>query len=133
MDIIPLIPYASLVLAAYAAFTGHFMSKDEAKRESRLELLEKQTALFWKMVEQHMTTVLHSPHTPDLDVYLERYRQGENLGTSEVKDFSRRLLTMINDPKELQGNRTSAVFLLAALNLRYKLGIDPTTPFRHQS
>ena len=124
-DVLTLLPYATFGLAAYAAVRGHYISREQARRDARLDVVEKQVALFWGMVEQHMTTVLHSPHTPVLDVLLEKYQAGVRFNPEEARALSQMLLEIINDPLEQQGNRTGAVFLLAALDVRYDLGLGP--------
>lgn len=126
MDLSPLIPYAGFLVSTGALLRSHFVSRDAAQTDARLDVLEKQMGLFWKLVEQHMTTVLHSPHTPDLDKLLEKYQSGEALTEEEADDLAHRLVTLINDSSEVQGNRAGAVFLLAALNVRYKLEEFPS-------
>lgn len=127
MDLISFLPLTSLALGTYAAVSQGFVSKANAQRDQDIALLKKQGDLFWKMVEQHMTTVLHSPHTPDLDVLLEKYQEGISLTKEDVTELSRLLLKLINDPGEGQGNRTAAVFLLAALDVRYKVKTEDGT------
>lgn len=134
LDLTTLLPVASFGVAAYAALAGRLMSRATALREQEVtlanaqrdadvEVLKKQMELFWRMVEQHMTTVLHSPHTPGLDMLLEKYQGGIRLTPEEANDLSLQLLNIINNPDEIQGNRTGAVFLLAALDFRYQLNI----------
>jgi hypothetical protein len=118
MDFTPVLTYISLAGAAYSAFTSHFVSRREAQRDQDIALLKKQADLFWRMVEQHMTTVLHSPHTPDLDKLLERLQEGDKLTEEEADELSKRLLEIINNPDEQQGNRSGAIFLLAAIERR---------------
>lgn len=102
---------------------GHFVSREQARRDAEFEVLKKQVGLFWGLVEKHMTTVLHSPHTPHLDHLLEKYEHG--LTQEEAEELARMLLNIINNPKEPQGNRASAVFLLGAVDLRYELNLAP--------
>lgn len=125
MDLTSFLPYASIGLGSYAALSQLFVSKANAKRDQDIALLQRQGDLFWKMVEQHMTTVLHSPHTPDLDLLLEKYQAGIKLSEDEAKELAYKLEQLINDPNEQQGNRAGAVFLLAALDFRYNLGLTP--------
>jgi|SRR5688572_12007362 len=111
-----LLPYAAFGLSLFSTLQSRFMSRENAKRDERLGVIEKQVTLFWRMVEQHMTTVLHSPHTPEMDVLLERYQaEGIELSPEEAKELSERLLNLINDPTESKGSRSSAVLLLTAL------------------
>lgn len=123
MDITQLLPILALGLSGYSTIQAHYVSRGEADRDKRLGVLEKQMDLFWSIVEKHMTTVLHSPHTPDLDRLLEKYQSGDTLSEEEVNDLSHRLLTVINDQAEPRGTRAVAVFLLAAMSLRYDLDV----------
>lgn len=108
-------------LGAYAALSQMFIGRENARRDQDIALLKKQTDLFWNMVEQHMTTVLHSPHTPALDVLLEKYQSRIPLTHEEAQELYSKLVFLINNPDESQGNRAGAVFLLAALDVRYNL------------
>jgi hypothetical protein len=125
MELTQLLPYSGLLLSAYATWKSHFVSREQAKRDAEFEVMKKQLGLFWGLVEKHMTTVLHSPHTPDLDRLLEKYQEGDSLEMDEVEELAHRLIVLINDGAEQQGNRAGAVFLLAALAIRYDLDIDP--------
>lgn len=132
------LPYLTFVLAIYLAYKGQFISKDNAARDGEIQLLKKQVALFWRMVEEHMTTVLHSPHTPDRDKLLEKMQSKERLSPEELNELAEDLEGVINDATEGKGNRATAVFLLAAVE-RYRQcldggseaqgeGVDPITP-----
>lgn len=125
VELTSLLPYAALGLSTLSLVRGQLTTRESANRDQRIALLEKQTELFWGMVEKHMTTVLHSPHTPDLDRLLEKYQRGDVLIEEEARELADRLLDLINNTSEQQGNRTGAVFLLAALDLRYQLDLDP--------
>lgn len=118
MDIALALPYAGILLGAYGAFKGHFVSKEAARRDEDIAILKKQMDLIWGMVEQHMTTILHSPHTPDLDKLLEKFQAGEDLSPNEQEEFATLLLDTINDDKEAQGTRAGAFWILAALERR---------------
>lgn len=112
-----LLSIASFGVGSYAALKGHVITRDNARRDQDIALLKKQTDLFWNMVEQHMTTVLHSPHTPELDALLEKYQAGLPLTQEEKCQLSANLTALINDSDEPQGNRAGAVLLLAALKV----------------
>lgn len=126
---LPLLSVASLALAAYSALTARFISKGEADQDRRLALIEKQMELWWGVVEKHMTTVLHSPHTPDRDKLLEKIQAGEELTLEELDIMADDLESIINDSREIQGNRAAAVFLLACVErCRKQLVCPPDTP-----
>lgn len=115
------VPATALILSGYAALQQRWISRDNARRDSEIALLKKQADLFWAMVEQHMTTVLHSPHTPDMDSLLEKWQAGEILTDAEAVDLKDKLLETINSSTESQGNRAGAVFLLAALERKAQI------------
>lgn len=45
--------------------------------EHRFSVLETKMDVFWKNVGKSAADILHSPHRPELDRWLERYQAGE--------------------------------------------------------
>lgn len=115
MDIYSVLPIVSFVFAAYATFNSLFTSRDKARLEAEVAVMRKQLDLIWGMVEKHMTTILHSPHTPARDRLLEKIQAKEDLTDAELDVLSEDLEGIINDNSEIQGNRAVAVFLLACV------------------
>lgn len=44
--------------------------------KERLTALETKVELFWGIVEREMVNILHSPHAPERDWYLDRIKAG---------------------------------------------------------
>lgn len=63
--------------------------------------------------------VLHSPHTPNLDVLLEKY-EAETISWTEVNELHEMLEAIVSDPNSGKDMKTAAGILIASLAIRYK-------------
>jgi hypothetical protein len=80
--------FIALILAGYGIIRSQFIiEKENERRFTRLEenqiskmdfaAMQKQVELFWSIVQKSMADLLHSPHTPEMDILLDRLKDGE--------------------------------------------------------
>ncbi len=63
----------------------------------RLTKLETQMSPFWKIIECEIPKLIHSPHTPDIDVLLEKMSD-RKISIEEMKDLKCKLGDEIVNP-----------------------------------
>jgi len=83
-----------------------------SKIKERLTALETKIEPFWEMVQKELPKILHSPHTPELDVLLEKMANG-NINKIEAEDLKIRLRSEIGDVDA--GKKLATVLLLTRL------------------
>lgn len=118
MDTATKISLVAVSVAIIGLFTTHFRTKNSADLRTDVELLKKQVALFWHIVEKEIGNMLHSPHRAELDRLIEANQQ-RKLSAEEVKEFARLLSEMAEDKKATHGEQAAAVLLKAAVLARH--------------
>lgn len=78
-----------------------------AKQETTLNVLIN-------MLGKRAAGILHSPHTPELDVLIEKFR-GDNITAVEMQEFCDRLLIIEADVTLTKGERLLATLVLLAV------------------
>lgn len=82
----------------------------------RIGVLETKIDVFWKNVAYDAAKILHSPHTPELDVLLEGFQDGTLTRDQLTKLIS--MLHKVRDSKDravLNGDKVAAAILLRVL------------------
>lgn len=79
--------------------------------------LQTQTELFWNAMGSKAASILHSPHTPELDILLERWNDHTLTLADAGKLIS--MLKSIEDSNESHGTKLAAVMLLLAIRRRF--------------
>jgi hypothetical protein len=95
------------------------LQKKEDSISNRITALETKIEIFWRALSEKAASVLHSPHTPKLDMLLERYNNSL-LTNEELKE----LITMLNEierSEEDKATKLAAVILLLTIKMRYHL------------
>lgn len=75
-----------------------------------------------ELLSDKAARILHSPHTPELDAFIERL-QKDTLQRADVNDFVEALLRVENDAAEPKGNRLAAVLTHIKVCRRFNLPI----------
>lgn len=89
----------------------------------RITVMETKLDLYWTAVEKQMSTMLHSPHRPTLDVLLDKNVRDERLTQDEAESLVD-LLQRLIDSKELTGNEESGARMLIAVTIgKYGLAV----------
>lgn len=78
-----------------------------AKQETTLNVLIN-------MLGKRAAGILHAPHTPELDVLIEKF-QGDNITAVEMQEFCDRLLIIEADVTLTKGERLLATLVLLAV------------------
>lgn len=107
---------ASLLLAGAAFKFAYSMAQ-------RVTSLETKISLYWSSVEKQMSTMLHSPHRPTLDLLLDKNARGESLTKDEAIQLIELLQKMI-ESKDLSSNEEAGARMLIAVTVgKYSLEI----------
>lgn len=89
----------------------------------RITVIETKLDLYWTAVEKQMSSMLHSPHRPSLDVLLDKNVRDERLTQDEAESLVD-LLQRLIDSKELTGNEEAGARMLIAVTIgKYGLAI----------
>jgi hypothetical protein len=80
---------------------------------NRLVALETKVSPFWKIVETELPKIIHSPHTPEIDVLLDKMAEGK-LDKEEAFDLRCRLKAEMAVPDT--GKKIAILLLLARLD-----------------
>ena len=84
----------------------------DMKIDGRLRTIEVKTDLFWGLVEKELPRILHSPHTPEFDLLLEKM-MADTLNRDEIAELEARLRVEIEFNNPDYGKRLVAILLLA--------------------
>ena len=68
---------------------------------------------FWKIIELELPKLIHSPHTPEIDILLEKMSEGK-LSIEEAKDLRCRLKAEMSIPDT--SKKIAIVLLMARLD-----------------
>lgn len=92
--------------------------KNFALINDRVKELEVKISLFWGLVEKYVPNIIHSPHTPNIDFYLEKLTDSK-LETEEViilRDMLREQIDREDDKVRI----LAMILLISALDQEYK-------------
>lgn len=87
---------------------------------NRITTLETKISLYWNMIEDQTSKMLHSPHRPALDRLLEKTRK-EGLTQVEATQLVDLLQKLIDTEELSSDERTSALMLMAVTAAKYKI------------
>ena len=104
------------ILGLITFFLRFLTPKSFADLKSEVDILKKQMGLFWGVVEKQMSTLLHSPHRPSLDVLLEKNTKGESLTEKEAERLVELLQNLIKE-KDISTNEVSYATMLMAVTV----------------
>lgn len=110
----------TLVLISFlggAVIWAMAFSQRVARMEVIIELLSNKAA-----------RILHSPHTPELDIFIERL-QNDTLQRADVPTFIEALIKVENDTDEPKGSRLAAVLTHIKVCRRFNLSIPAIDDF----
>jgi hypothetical protein len=124
MDFLDYLPILGIVVSVmslfYMVIRNKFKDVIEVRSEmdnikERLTCLEIKVTPFWNWIDKNLPNILHSPHTPEFDELLEKYRDDkENMSIDQLK----RLMEILN---ELIHNKPNDKLILYVLMLS---GVD---------
>src|ERR1051325_800051 len=110
-----------LILGALSYFRKTYAANDFAETKKDVEILKKQMDLFWGVIEKEMSKLLHSPHRPILDAFLDRNLGDGSLTRDEAFELVA-LLQKLIDSGDLSGDEVSyATLLMATTVAKYEL------------
>lgn len=118
MDTGTKISLVAVSVAMVGLLATHFRTKSSADLRTDVELLKKQVALFWGIVEKEIGNMLHSPHRAELDRLIEKNVRGR-LEPQELERFADLLQEMAEDTEATHGEQAAAVLLKAAVLARH--------------
>lgn len=110
-------------LGALSYFKKQYTPKELADIRGEVEILKKQVDLFWGVVEKQMSTLLHSPHRPNLDLLLEKNTRGERLTVEEAVQLIELLQKLIDSQDLSPGEKSYATMLMATTAAKYEIEI----------
>lgn len=88
--------------------------------EQRGAVMASQIAVFWKGVGYNAAAALHSPHTPEFDVLIEKF-QRDALTLPELREFQDKLYTLLTNPQESRFRKKAAGEVLFVLQMQEAL------------
>lgn len=88
------------------------------KLQERLKEVEVKSDLFWKIVEKEIPRLLHSPHTPKLDLLLEKM-ENNKLDLCEAKELVQHLKEERDEMNPDFGKKLAIILLLARLDQKF--------------
>jgi len=105
------------------------LPRDVAEISADLQVLKKQVEVFWKGVSFNTAQALHSPHTKELDVLLEKFQRDE---IQSEKDLSKlkAMLQEVADSDDDPQRRKYALDILTLIHVRFEIGGDLVESFR---
>lgn len=88
---------------------------------TRLKVVEFQMTILVKGFSFSAASALHSPHTEELDILLEKF-QNQEINDIEIKELIRQLKkTVINNPKESAYRKKLAMDILTLITITYEV------------
>lgn len=97
------------------------VEESAASQRGDVEVLKKQMGLFWSVLEKQMSTLLHSPHRPDLDKLLDKNISRQRLTRQEAEDLVD-LLYKFTESGELTSDEIGFAMVLIATTVgKYEL------------
>jgi len=104
-------PTITLFILVIGGVVSYYAMYGELK--NRITRLETQMQPFWTIIEKEIPKLLHSPHTPEIDVLLDKMSQGI-LTIEEAKDLRNRLKYELEIPDS--GKKIAIILLLTRLD-----------------
>lgn len=102
---------------------------DMAEISADLQVLKKQVEVFWKGVSFNTAQALHSPHTKELDLLLEKFQRDEIQSEKDLFKLKEMLKDVAdNDPEPMR--RKFALDILTLIHVRFEIGGDLVESFR---
>jgi len=135
------------ILAAVGAVATYFrgkMAQDEkivkGFKEQDLRLLQienkvqeievKQTVtdtrfnVFWGVIEKELPKILIRPHTPEIDSYLRKMRDGHCLNNEEKRDIIQRMREIIDNPTNMDDKILVSGYIWVIARFESELAAD---------
>lgn len=114
-----------VALSIFAGLWGvyRFLSRSIAALADRMSRIETKVEIFWKVLGDKASLLLHSPHTPGLDELLEKY-QREELSSRELDQLAEQLRAIeigASPDHPDKADHLAAGMLLLAMQQRYHL------------
>lgn len=95
------------------------ISKENASMQERVTVLEAKVGLFWTVIAQNASALLHQPTHHKLDGYLERLERREELTYAELVDLQTELKRIIREePEPVPCYNVAAVMFLCAIAMK---------------
>lgn len=94
-----------------------------------LAVAKKQLEVFWRGVSFSSAQALHSPHTKELDLLLEKFQRDEIQSEKDLFKLKTMLQDVVdndNDPMR----KKFALDILTLIHVRFEIGGDLVTSFR---
>lgn len=88
--------------------------------EADLLVLKKQVEIFWKGVSFSSAQALHSPHSPELDILIEKFQRGQ-IDDEELGEFKAMLRHIETDDTETAFRRKAASEVLILIKIQYEV------------
>jgi len=96
-----------------------------------LAVAKKQLEVFWKGVSFSSAAALHSPHTKELDILLEKFQRDEIESEKQLQTL-KRMLQEVADTDAEPMRRKFALDILTLIHVRFEIGGDLVESFRKQ-
>ena len=100
------------------------ISEEFDSMHSEIEVMKKQMEVFWKGVAYNSASLLHSPHTPELDILIERFTSGI-INSDEMNRFREHLLHIASSKEEGSVRNYLARQVLLVLSVVPELQVTP--------
>lgn len=108
-----------------------FVGLPDAVNEVRAELqvLKKQVEVFWRGVSFSSAQALHSPHTPELDMLLEKFQRDEIQSEKDLEKL-KMMLREVAETDTSPMRRKYALDILTLIHVRFEIGGDLVSAMR---
>lgn len=97
-----------------AKIEAQLESADLSKMSSRIESIETKIELFWEVVREKVIGIIHSPHTPETDILLDKLRD-KTISPEEAKELEIMLECALRENKD---NGKSMAYIMVITLLR---------------
>ena len=104
-------PIITLFILILGGLVSYFTIIGDIKY--RLTKLETQMAPFWNIIEKELPKLIHSPHTPEIDILLDKMVE-RKLTIFEAKDLKEKLKVEMDLPDIAK--RLAIVLIIARLD-----------------
>ncbi len=140
-----LLPYAGLLALILglvnAVYTRRRDNQAEIKNLSekvesaitRLTVVETKADIYFRGMSVSSAGALHSPHTKELDVLLEKFQRDEIQNERDLSHLKALLQGVIDNPDEAAIRKKYALDILTLIHVRFEIGGDLVESFRAQN
>jgi hypothetical protein len=104
-------PIITLFILTVGGIVSYYTIIGDIK--NRLVKLETQMQPFWSIIEKELPKIIHSPHTPEIDILLDKMVEGK-LTIEDAKDLRCRLKMEMEIPDI--GKKLAIVLIIARLD-----------------